>query len=176
EQVIVGKVEIRREAADDVAVLVPFNRKRPRLVSPFDVIEVQDPGELGFRFVGEAYWTSLPGWNFGVLAKVLFQNFNGSLQLREQCRGDFNRVLGGRDLLVGGPIGILLLDDDELMTVALGNLDSHFRAGADTETAYFFRVLLKVLQSHMDFLLLTAPVNASPVSWVARLDCSRPAT
>src|SRR5215467_12618299 len=115
----------------------------------------------------EAYRTSLPGRRFGIIREVLLENRNSSLQLGQQRCRNFNRVLGSRDVTVNrpiGPIGILLLNNDELMTIALGNLNGYFSARADTEAAYFLRVLLKVLQTHMDFLLY--PASQRQQAWL----------
>ena len=48
-----GQVEVGREALDDVAVEVPADRERVGLVGPADVVEVEDPRELGLARVGE---------------------------------------------------------------------------------------------------------------------------
>ena len=52
-QLEVGQVEVGREALDDVAVEVPGDRERVRLVRPADLVEVEDPGELRLARVGE---------------------------------------------------------------------------------------------------------------------------
>jgi len=47
------EIEIGGEAFGDFPAAVPIDRKASRLVLPFDLIEVQDPGELFLTRVGK---------------------------------------------------------------------------------------------------------------------------
>ena len=53
EQLELRQEEVGGEALEDVAVEIPEDREDLGLVLPFDLIEVEDPGELGFAGVGE---------------------------------------------------------------------------------------------------------------------------
>ena len=54
EKVVRRKVEIGSEFLDDLAVLVPFDVERARLVFPIDLVEVEELRELALRVVREA--------------------------------------------------------------------------------------------------------------------------
>jgi hypothetical protein len=140
KKMMTGQKKVRGETARHIAFFVPFDGKRARLVLPLDVIEVEYSRKLRFGLVSEADW--MPSGNFGlvVIAKILLQYGNRSLELGQQRRRDFNRLFGSRN----PSRGVLLLYDDELMAIALGYLYRDFGAGTDAETAYFIGSLFKL--------------------------------
>src|SRR5262249_41958640 len=67
EQVVLRQVEVRGEPLDHVAVRVAFEVERPRLVFPFDLIEVQQLGELALAGMGEGDVIALRAGGHGLL-------------------------------------------------------------------------------------------------------------
>jgi hypothetical protein len=51
--VVLGKVEVGREAEVRPAFLVPSDVEGPRLVLPLDLVKVEQLGKLAFRVVSE---------------------------------------------------------------------------------------------------------------------------
>src|SRR5215471_10989724 len=53
EQVLLGKVEVRRERAHDAPLLVSLEHERLRLVVPADPVVIEDLGALELAAIGE---------------------------------------------------------------------------------------------------------------------------
>src|SRR6266404_3430856 len=148
---MIGQVEIRREAAGDVTFFVPLDSKGARLVVPDDVIKVEYTRELGFRFVGKTYGVMLRVPDRIVLVpEILFEHGHSAFKFRQESSRNLDGVLRRRD----GPRRMLLLNQNELATITLGNLNSDFSACADTESTNFIRTFFGVLRGHKQTLLL----------------------
>src|ERR1051325_3448765 len=68
EQVVGLEVEVRGEPLDHVALGVPLEVERPRLVLPIDLVEVEQPGELSLTGVSEGNEVAGEGFGSGAFA------------------------------------------------------------------------------------------------------------
>src|SRR5947208_15402066 len=110
---MVGQVKVWREATGHLALFVPLNHERSRLVLPGNVVEVEYARDLRFRFVGKA--NRMPGslHRLVVIPEVLLEHSYRTFELRKERDRDFDGLLSRNRIS-----RVLLFYHDERMAFA----------------------------------------------------------
>src|SRR6266567_2680561 len=129
---MVGQIKVWREAAGDIALIVPLDGEGTRLILPSEVVEVEYARELFFRFVRKADGRLIARLRFVLVAEAFLEHGHRPLEFGQQCRRDFDGLLRWRNR----PGGMLLFYYYELVAFAPGDLYRDLGVSTDAEATH----------------------------------------